>query len=263
VNWIDAIAAHRAWLLAGGASTGTAKVFACKLRGLAKVAASPFGATSDELIAFLGNPDWKPNTRKSGHTAVKSFYRWATMMGHVTIDPTFALTSVKVPLGVPRPTPEAVVTAALQQADARKRRMVMLAAYQGLRRAEIACVHSRDIVEDTLRVHGKGGKIRVVPLHPAVAQAGAGITGYWFPGKIDGHLSPWWVGTILSDLLGPDWTGHTLRHRFATKAYETDRDLFAVQQLLGHARPESTAIYTRVPINAMSRAVMGAGPAAA
>lgn len=42
------------------------------------------------------------------------------------------------------------------------------------------------------------------------------------------------------------WTLHTLRHRFATRAYSIDRDLLAVQTLLGHASPVTTRRYVAV-----------------
>lgn len=61
-----------------------------------------------------------------------------------------------------------------------------------------------------------------------------------------GPLRPDSVGKILKRLLGDGWTGHTLRHRFATRALAGSHNLRAVQLLLGHAKPETTAIYTAV-----------------
>jgi site-specific recombinase XerD len=48
---------------------------------------------------------------------------------------------------------------------------------------------------------------------------------------------------------------HALRHRFATKAYNIDRDVFTVQQLLGHASPETTQRYVQVSDINMRRLV--------
>lgn len=158
--------------------------------------------------------------------------------------------------------------------------MVLLAAYAGLRRSEIAAVHPRDFVDGVLHVVGKGDRARIVPVHPLIDQAvraelerrrdgriGTGWrlgaarvdpAGYLFPGQQPGtHVSPWVVGDALSGLLGDVWTGHTLRHRFASRAYAASRDLRAVQELLGHSRPETTARYTAVPDDAMREAVMG------
>ena len=48
---------------------------------------------------------------------------------------------------------------------------------------------------------------------------------------------------------------HGLRHRFATMAYQTDRDVFTLQAMLGHASPETTRRYVQVPSDAMRRMV--------
>ena len=65
-------------------------------------------------------------------------------------------------------------------------------------------------------------------------------------------------GKIIAAELAPGYSTHTLRHRCATTAYAATRDLRAVQELLGHAKPETTAGYVRVPDNAMRAAVMAA-----
>ena len=73
---------------------------------------------------------------------------------------------------------------------------------------------------------------------------GAAAAGGWlFPGQVDGHLSPDYVGTLLRRLLGRGYSAHTLRHRFASRAYAGTRDLLAVQNLLGHSKPETTQRY--------------------
>lgn len=126
--------------------------------------------------------------------------------------------------------------------------MLRLAAEAGLRRAEIARIHSRDLVDDllgwSLVVHGKGGRERVVPLPVPLALELRGYgPGYVFPGADRGHLSARWVGKLVSRALPRPWTTHTLRHRFATRAYQLERDLLAVQTLLGHASPVTTQRY--------------------
>jgi integrase len=53
----------------------------------------------------------------------------------------------------------------------------------------------------------------------------ASANGWLFPGDDDGHLSPRWVGKIMTRVLPDDWTAHTLRHRSATRAYRGTRNL--------------------------------------
>jgi integrase/recombinase XerC len=189
---------------------------------------------------------------------VRSIFRWALLTGRVATDPTLALPSVRVPAGVPRPTPDGIVDHALAQAVGRDRLMILLACH-GLRRSEIARAHTDDLLEDELLVRGKGGRARIVPLVDELLELiRERRRSYLFPGNIDGHLSPGHVGKVLARRLGNGYTAHTLRHRFATRAYAVDRDMLAVQRLLGHSRPETTVRYVVVPNESLRRAVTGA-----
>jgi integrase/recombinase XerC len=268
--WEDAIDGYLAYTLASGSSPETIKVrrhylwlLACRCRRV-----GPWCTTTDELTAVLATPGWAPETRKSARSSMRGFYRWGMDTGKTTSDPSRALPRVRVPLGSPRPAPRDVVAKALASANARGRLMVLLALLAGLRRAEIARVHRDEMFRSSgrdwsLRVVGKGGKVRTVPLHPVLAETlVAHKSGYLFPGNDHGHLSPDRTGRIIADLLGSGWTAHTLRHRFSTEAYASRHDLFAVQALLGHARPETTARYTAVPDESLRAAVLSVWSAA-
>jgi len=265
-DWTTQITAHMTWLAAAGTSPHTLRLRRHYLRRLAAFGENdPWELDTDDLAGFLAQPGWAAETRRSARAAVRGFYTWAQLTGRLERNPARDLPAVRVPAGLPRPTPEEVVAQALRRADGRGRLMVLLAAFAGLRRGEIAALHSEDIRGGQVRVRGKGGKVRIVPLHPVlVAELElAASGGFLFPGRINGHLSPDRVGHILADLLGRGWTGHTLRHRFATRAYATQRDLLAVQQLLGHAKPETTRRYTALPDDALRAAVDGLPPLAA
>ncbi|MFT3873414.1 MAG: tyrosine-type recombinase/integrase [Nocardioides sp.] len=131
----------------------------------------------------------------------------------------------------------------------RERRILRMAVELGMRRAEIAVGHSDDLVQDltgwSIVAHGKGGKDRVLPLPESLAADLCALPAGWmFPGQVDGHLSPRWVGKLATRLLPGEWTLHSLRHRFADRAWEaSDHDVFAVQDLLGHASPVTTRRY--------------------
>ena len=140
---------------------------------------------------------------------------------------------------------------ALIRADQRTRLILRLGGEAGLRRAEIAQVHRRDVFQDlagwSLLVHGKGGKLRTVPLGDDLAQAVLEEcgTGFAFIGEDNGHLSARWVGKLATMVLPRPWTLHKLRHRFASRAYGATSDLLAVQRLLGHASPATTQRYVQ------------------
>jgi integrase len=150
--------------------------------------------------------------------------------------------------------------------------MLRLAAEAGLRRAEVARVHTNDLTQGfdgpLLLVHGKGDRQRVVPITddlgelvdagPAGHTPGLPGHGWLFPGDDDGHLSPRYVGKLVAAALPDQWTMHSLRHRFATRAYRGTRNLRAVQTLLGHASVATTERYTAVDDDECRAAMMAA-----
>jgi integrase/recombinase XerC len=245
--------------------------------------ATPWDVTADRLTWWLSRPEWAPETRKSARASVTTFYRWAVDTDRIPAhaSPARRLPPVTVPHTAPRPAPDRVLTPALWSGTDRDRLFLMLAAYAGLRRGEIAAVHPGDIDHETRQLHvrGKGRRERWVPLHDdlyaelvaelerrSAGRHGSGYRygqyvepgGWLFPGRT-GHVTPDVPGRVVADLLGNGWTAHSLRHRFASQAYAVERDLRAVQELLGHSKPETTARYVRTPQGAMRAAVRGVG----
>lgn len=247
--WEAMIQAYTVFMLAGGWSPGTIRVkvkYLQRLRRSVAAALGPFDLTEDDLMAFMSCPSWSPETRKSARSALHGFYKWAFDTRRINADPSARLPTVKVPPTEPRPTPDAALDAALERSESRVRLMLLLAARHGLRRAEVAGLHTSHVGEAALRIRGKGGRTREIPIHPEVADWLRSLPeGYVFPGNDQGHLSPDRVGRLMSDALGPGWTAHTLRHRFATRGYAAGQDLFTLQQVLGHASADTTKRYTR------------------
>lgn len=234
-------------------------------------------ATTRDLLAFLSSQDWAPETRSSIRGALRSYFHHLVLAGVRPDDPTTPLPVVRVPRGTPRPVPDDVLELAMIRGDDRERLMLGLAAYAGLRRAEIADLRWSAYAGGRLRIRGKGGAVRSVMVSRRLAElldaeqgrrtCGRLGTGwrygdpaslYVFPGRAGGPAAPYTIGDTLKRCLGPDWSGHKLRHRFASKAYRAQRDLFAVQQLLGHASPATTARYVELPSDAESAAVEAA-----
>lgn len=255
----DLIGLWREWLVVAGRPQTTVGLRVYQLARFVQAHPEPLSCSTEMIVTWLAGQGWAEETRRSWRAALVSFYRWAVVTGRVKVSPADALPTVRVPRRFARPAPEQVIEAALDRATPRVRLMIDLAGRCGLRRGEIALVQSDDLVADlvgwSLVVHGKGGRDRYAPLPGDVAQRVREADGWCFPGAIRGHLSPRRVGDLIADALPDGWTAHTLRHRFATRTYAETRDLAAVQELLGHANPETTRLYVETPPESLRAAV--------
>lgn len=233
-------------------------------RMLREVKRDPWSLTSTELIDWLGSKDWSSNTRRGYRASFRAFYSWGQGVGRRPDNPGLLIPSIKAPRGFPRPTPENVYLQALLDADDRVRLMIHLAAKCGLRRGEISRVRRDHVIKDllgySLYVKGKGGVEAWVPMPDGLArEILACPPGPIFPTRWgNGPMTPAHVGVLVSRVLPDGWTCHTLRHRCGTVAYADENDLRAVQELLRHAKPETTAIYTQVNAAAVRKAMNAA-----
>jgi integrase len=213
-----------------------------------RIGVPPSEVTGEHLAEWFRAQGWAQESKRSRTTSYRLFWKWAKRNLGIP-NAAKMLPRVKPAEPTPRPTPDRVYMKALMRSDRRTRLILRLAAEAGLRRGEIALVNTEtDLIEDmvgwSLIVHGKGGKIRIVPLTEGIALELLELPAGWaFPGAIDGHLSPRRVGELGADALDGVWTLHTLRHRFATRTYDIDHDVFGVQELLGHASPDTTRRY--------------------
>lgn len=263
---VEAIQAWTTWMLAAGRPPTTIGLRTYHVRRVMnEIGTSPWDLTTEELVEYLASKTWSPETRRSYRASLRGFYSWAQATGRRVDNPAALIPPIKLPRGLPRPAPEVIYRQALLDADERVRLMIQLAAICGLRRGEIASSRRQDVAPDlvgySLRVRGKGGHVRNVPLPDDLARELLELPHGWlFPSsaRAGAHLTPHHVGKLVSAVLPEGWTCHTLRHRCATIAYASTRDLRAVQELLGHAKPETTARYTQVPVDAVRRAVSAA-----
>lgn len=150
----------------------------------------------------------------------------------------------------------------------------------GLRIAEALALDVRDAPPpggvEPLRVHGKGGKERLVPVLPVVRAALVAWLRYHperrpeaplFLGARGGRLNPGVAQKVLRDFrrargLPEHATPHALRHSFATHLLGAGADLRAIQDLLGHASLSTTQRYTSVDEAGLLRVWQAAHPRA-
>lgn len=205
--------------------------------------------------------DWKPNTRQCAHKALCSYFRWARRAGVRPDNPTEDFDSIRVPATTGRPLPEAALHAALTAADDTTRLMIMLGAYAGLRRSEIAGLRREDLDGDVLKIVGKGGKTRLIPIGGELLTLLQACPPGWIfphPRWPNDHLIGARIAERVHALLPPGYTVHKLRHRYATRIYERTRDLMALQQLLGHTSVETTRKYVKTDLDQLRAAAAAA-----
>lgn len=182
-----------------------------------------------------------------------------------------AVKGPRVKRGVPRPiSPDEAVALAQDVAEqrsegwigARDWAVLLLLYGAGLRISEALDLTGGILpLDETLRVTGKRGKTRIVPLLPQVREA---IEAYlavcpWqaakdepiFRGARGGPLSPALIRRAVQGArrrlgLSERTTPHALRHSFATHLLGRGADLRSLQELLGHASLSSTQVYTQV-----------------
>lgn len=259
MTWQKLIQLYITHLESLGRSYGTIKTYKVYFSHLRRCKPAPGRVTTEDIERVMSNPAWSPEARKSARTAARGLFSFACQRGYLQYDPAEDIGTVRVPFRCARPVPDPVIRTALQKARPREALMIRLAAYCGLRANEIAKVHGRDFDGRLLYVHGKGGKERVVPvLDIQLQDALRSCEGFLFPGGVDGHLGGDYISKLVSKALPDGYTCHMLRHRLATSAYAGTRDLLAVQEILGHARPETTRRYVQLPADATEAAILAA-----
>jgi integrase/recombinase XerD len=162
----------------------------------------------------------------------------------------------------------------------RDRAMIELLYGCGLRAAEACGLRTADVNADeaTVRVTGKGGKERIVPLGGAAAGAlrrylaegrpalGAAATDHIFVSVRGRPLGPSDVRRAVRrelDAAGlAQRSPHALRHTFATHLLEHGADLRSIQHLLGHASVGTTQVYTHVSVRHLRAAHAASHPRA-
>ena len=253
VPWRKSINGWADTLRAAGLSAQTIKSRRYKMVHLATLLmpSGPEDVTTEQIVQAFARQQWKPETRKAYRNTISSFFRWLHKSGRRSDDPSLDVPRVKKPHAHPRPCPDRYIAAAMKMATTSERLMIRLGAECGLRRGEIARVHSDDVVADSagrsLIVRGKGDKQRIVPLPDDLAGIIMDARGYLFPGRFGGHVEESYIGDHISRLLPDGYAAHTLRHRFATTAYAATHDLFVVAELLGHESVETTEHYVAMP----------------
>jgi integrase/recombinase XerD len=214
---------------------------------------------------------------------VRAFVKYLRRSGVLLTDPTADLVRARPPRRLlPELPTEAEVMAILEKPDVttplglRDRAMLEILYSSALRSGELRALEVGDVDLARLQVRvrrGKGDRPRLVPMgEPAAAwveeylkSARASLLGkrehgFLFvtfrggPFKKAGHLGEIVTGYAVAANLKKRVTPHTLRHCCATHMLARKAGLRHLQEMLGHATPSSTQIYTRVELSDLKEA---------
>ena len=201
---------------------------------------------------------------------IHGFYAWAVETGLLEEDPSRRMRTPKVPRLLPRPMPEDRLQAAIDQATDRIHVILLLAAYAGLRAAEIADLAWSEVQldgdEPTLRIIGKGERERIVDIAPDLRTALLALPHRRGPVVRRGDGKPVHnsannlskvANRYLRDLEIPD-TLHSLRHRFGTQLCKV-AGIRVTQEALGHASITTSSLYAEVGRREIRPAVISIG----
>jgi len=202
-------------------------------------------------------------------SAIRRFHRFLVEESVTREDPTAGLDAPRFRAALPKVIPGDAIERLLRAAAADEKEgprngAILEIFYScGLRISELAALPMRDIsmAERTVRVRGKGNKVRLVPLGERartrletwievrakrVIREDALFLGR--NGRAMSRGAVWRVvkEAALAANLPRSITPHALRHSFATHLLDNGADLRAVQEMLGHADIGTTQIYTHV-----------------
>lgn len=235
------------------------------------------------LIRSFLDDHWRdcaPATRKARQSGLKNLFAWAVDEGICEWNPVEKIRTPKRRQPNRMAHPETLILdLVFAQESLRDRICLQLLGRLGLRKDELRLLQVRDVnlVTNQIRVRGKGGKTRLLPLasmrsvreelhfhllveslrqtdfllypkrNPAVPMSRAGV-----------HL---WFKRCLERADLPDFPMHEMRHSAADHLYRSTGNLYAVSQLLGHEHVGTTEVYLHPSLDDLDRqlAVVEAG----
>ncbi|MBK1635593.1 tyrosine recombinase XerC [Rhodovulum adriaticum] len=277
-RWLD----HERAL--NGAAANTIRAYGRDVQGflafLADYHGAPTGMAHLRAVGLRDLRAWMAHERNRGIaprslaralSSVKGFYRWLARQEGFDPSPVLAARAPRFQRKLPRPLSEDAARAVLDDMGtgastgwvaARDVAVATLLYGCGLRISEALSLTGADVpLGEVLRIRGKGGKERLVPV---IAPARAAVQAYTaacphqltpeaplFRGVRGGALNPRLIARAMEGArarlgLPATATPHALRHSFATHLLSAGGDLRAIQELLGHASLSTTQAYTAV-----------------
>ncbi|NQS79330.1 MAG: tyrosine-type recombinase/integrase [Methanoculleus bourgensis] len=205
--------------------------------------------------------EYKPKTLHRMISTLSSFYRYLYTQGVVVANPLLGVERPRIKNQELKYLKHSQVIRLLRSIEDRRNRLIVRLIYAtGVRVSELCAINVEDIdfEEQTIRVKGKGDKIRTVFVDEETLEdidefIGNKIEGPLFVGQQGNHISPRTVQHIFKENAPDGITPHKIRHSYASELYRRSKNLRVVQENLGHSSIKTTEIYLHTDLEERKR----------
>lgn len=229
------------------------------------------------IRAFLGklvDNKQEPSTRNRKLTAIRSFCKYLVIEEHLIKNPSLDISYAKLEDRLPKVMTKQVTNSVIDSAVNLRDKAALETFYgTGCRIDELINIKVEEInfADARVRVFGKGGKERVVPISVSAIAAIVDyisqrtvVSDYLFPGlNPENHLSTKAMYNLVvkyGKANGVAISPHKFRHSIATHLLSNGMDIRKIQELLGHENINTTTIYAQVAIDQMANEFHSAHP---
>ncbi len=239
-------------------------------------------AIREYLAATSNKKVWSPKTYRTHLQSFRTYYKWCVNRGIVKKNPTDRIEKPRLPHRLPRCLTKSEVQTVFEYAIQyswlykfeRTRNIAILYTFlfTGMRLNELLHLRLIDVNIDSQEIYidkGKGGKDRIVPIHPQLSGI---LRGFIQERNRRRKESKWFFTGIHSDKRlyekniheicrkisiksGIKFTPHMLRHTFARLVCDADMNLFKLKEILGHSNVSTTQIYLSVSREGIKRSL--------
>jgi len=212
----------------------------------------------NDFLAFVSSMQtYKPKTYHRIISTLSSFYRFLSTQGIVSINPLTGIDRPRIKQQEIKYLKHNQVLRLIDSIDDPRDKLIVRTIYAtGVRVSELCNMNIEDIDfdEHTIRIRGKGDKMRLVfvddeTLAEILKFVGTRISGPLFVGQQGKHISSRAIQHIFKHYAPSGITPHKIRHSYASELYKRSKNLRVVQENLGHTSIKTTEIYLHTDID--------------
>lgn len=211
-----------------------------------------------DFLSFVSSMrSYKAKTFHRMISTLSSFYRFLYTQEAVTANPMMGIERPRIKQQEIRYLKHSQVLRLIDAIEDPRDKLIVRTIYAtGVRVSELCSINIEDIdfEEHTIRIKGKGDKIRIVFLDDGTLEAirtfiGTAVEGPLFVGQQGKHISPRAIQHLFRHYAPAGITPHKIRHSYATELYRRSKNLRVVQENLGHTSIKTTEIYLHTDID--------------